>query len=138
MIENLKPEIIEAMLDVMPVEISFVDEDDEVKYFNKNGDRIFPRPRSIVGRKVQQCHPAKSVHIVDRILHDFRNRKRKIAPFWIDLKGRKILIRYFPVWDKEGHYKGCLEVSEDITDIQKLTGQKRLLEEETSEPSGKT
>jgi hypothetical protein len=62
MIENVDPEIIEAMLDAMPVEISFVDENDEVKYFNKNGDRIFPRPRSIVGRKVQQCHPAKSVH----------------------------------------------------------------------------
>jgi PAS domain S-box-containing protein len=138
MIENLEPEIIEAMLDSMPVEISFVDENDEVKYFNKNGNRIFPRPRSIVGRKVQQCHPAKSVHIVEKILQDFRNKTRKSAPFWIDLKGRKILIRYFPVWDKKGNYKGCLEVSEDITDMQKLTGEKRLLDEETNETSGKT
>ena len=129
MIENLKPDTIEAMLDVMPVEISFVDENDEVKYFNKNGDRIFPRPRSIVGRKVQQCHPAKSLHIVDKILQDFRNKSRKNATFWIDLRGRKILIRYFPVWDKQGNYKGCLEVSEDVTDIQKLTGEKRLLDE---------
>ena len=131
MIENVKPEIIETMLDAMPVEISFLDENDEVKYFNKNGNRIFPRPRSIVGRKVQQCHPAKSVHIVDKILQDFRNKSRKNATFWIDLRGRKILIRYFPVWDKEGNYKGCLEVSEDITDIQKLTGEKRLLDEGT-------
>ena len=138
MIENVKTEIIEAMLDAMPVEISFVDENDEVKYFNKNGNRIFPRPRSIVGKKVQQCHPAKSIHIVEKILQDFRNKKRKIAPFWIDLKDRKILIRYFPVWDKEGNYKGCLEVSEDITDIQKFTGEKRLLDEETSETFGKT
>ncbi len=91
----------------------------------------YSRPRSIVGRKVQQCHPAKSVHIVDKILQDFRNKSRKNATFWICLRGRKILIRYFPVWDKEGSYKGCLEVSEDITDIQKLTGEKRLLNEET-------
>lgn len=120
---------IEAMLDVMPVEISFIDENDQVKYFNKNGNRIFPRPRSVLDKKVQQCHPAKSIHIVERILRDFRNKKRKNAIFWIDLKGRKILIRYFPVWDKEGNYKGCLEVSEDITDVQKLKGEKRLLDE---------
>jgi len=130
MIENLKPEVIEAMLDAMPVEISFVDENDEVRYFNKNGDRIFPRPRGIIGRKVQQCHPQKSVHIVNKLLEDFRAKKRRVAPFWIDLKGRKILIRYFPVWNKEGNYKGCLEVTQDITDIQKITGEKRLLDEE--------
>ena len=117
------------MLDAMPIEISFVDENDQVKYFNKNGNRIFPRPRSIVGKKVQQCHPAESIHIVEKILRDFRNKKRKNAIFWIDLKGRKILIRYFPVWDKEGNYRGCLEVSEDITDVQKLKGEKRLLDE---------
>jgi DUF438 domain-containing protein len=129
LIENVKTGTIEAMLDVMPVEISFIDENDQVKYFNKNGNRIFPRPRSVLGKKVQQCHPAKSIHIVEKLLQDFRNKKRKNAIFWIDLKGRKILIRYFPVWDKEGNYKGCLEVSEDITDVQKLKGEKRLLDE---------
>jgi DUF438 domain-containing protein len=129
LIENVKTGTMEAMLDVMPVEISFVDENDQVKYFNKNGNRIFPRPRSLVGKKVQQCHPAKSIHIVEKLLRDFRNKKRKNAIFWIDLKGRKILIRYFPVWDKEGNYKGCLEVTEDITDVQKLKGEKRLLDE---------
>lgn len=129
MIENMKTETIEAMLDTLPVEISFVDKNDEVKYFNKNGDRIFPRPRGIIGRKVQQCHPKKSVHVVDKILEDFRNKKRKVAEFWIDLKGRKIYIRYFPVWDKEGNYLGCLEVSQDITDVQKITGERRLLDE---------
>lgn len=129
MIENIKTETIEAMLDTLPVEISFVDKNDEVKYFNKNGDRIFPRPRSIIGRKVQQCHPKKSVHIVNKILEDFKNKKRKVAEFWIDLKGRKIYIRYFPIWDKEGNYLGCLEVSQDITDVQKITGERRLLDE---------
>lgn len=129
MIENMKTETIEVMLDTLPVEISFADKNDEVKYFNKNGDRIFPRPRGIIGRKVQQCHPKKSVHIVNKILEDFKNKKRKVAEFWIDLKGRKIYIRYFPVWDKEGNYLGCLEVSQDITDVQKITGERRLLDE---------
>lgn len=129
MIENIKTETIEAMLDTLPVEISFVDKNDEVKYFNKNGDRIFPRPRGIIGRKVQQCHPKKSVHVVNKIVEDFKNKKRKVAEFWIDLKEQKIYIRYFPVWDKEGNYLGCLEVTQDITDVQKITGERRLLDE---------
>ena len=128
MIENLKPEVIEAMLDSMPVEISFVDENDEVKYFNKNGDRIFPRPRSIVGKKVQQCHPQTSVHKVLQILEAFKNGKKDAAEFWINLKGRQIYIRYFPVRDKNGKYLGTLEVSQDITDIKKIEGEKRLLD----------
>ena len=127
-IENLKPEVIEAMLDAMPVEISFVDKSDEVKYFNKNGDRIFPRPRSIVGKKVQQCHPPKSVHKVLQILEAFKNGKKDVAEFWINLKGRQIYIRYFPVRDKDGKYLGTLEVSQDITDIKKIEGEKRLLD----------
>jgi PAS domain S-box-containing protein len=128
MIENLKPEIIEAVLDCMPIEISFVDENDEVKYFNKNGDRIFPRPRSIVGKKVQQCHPQKSLHKVLQILEAFKNGKKDVAEFWINLKGRQIYIRYFAVRDKDGNYLGTLEVSQDITDIKKIEGEKRLLD----------
>jgi PAS domain S-box-containing protein len=124
----LKPEIIEAMLDSMPLEISFVNENDEVKYFNKNGDRIFPRPRTIVGKKVQQCHPQKSLHKVLQILEAFKNGKKDAAEFWINLKGRQIYIRYFPVQDKDGKYLGTLEVSQDITDIKKIEGEKRLLD----------
>ena len=128
MIENLKPEVIEAMLDAMPIEVSFVDENDEVKYFNKNGDRIFPRPRSIVGKKVQQCHPQKSLHKVLQILEAFKDGKKDAAEFWINLKGRQIYIRYFPVRDKDGKYLGTLEVSQDITGIKKIEGEKRLLD----------
>jgi len=128
MIENLKPEIIEALLDSMPIEISFIDENDEVNYFNKNGDRIFPRPRSIVGKKVQQCHPQKSLHKVLQILEAFKNGKKDVAEFWINLKGRQIYIRYFAVRDKDGNYLGTLEVSQDITDIKKIEGEKRLLD----------
>ena len=128
MIENLKPEIIEAMLDSMPIEISFVDENDEVKYFNKNGDRIFPRPRNIVGKKVQQCHPQKSLHKVLQILEAFKNGKKDAAEFWINLKGRQIYIRYFPIKDNKGVYLGTLEVSQNITEIKKIEGEKRLLD----------
>ena len=128
MIENLKPEVIESMLDAMPIEISFVDENDEVRYFNKNGDRIFPRPRSIVGKKVQQCHPQKSVHKVLQILEALKKGEKDVAEFWINLKGRQIYIRYFPVRDKDGKYLGTLEVSQDITDIKKIEGEKRLLD----------
>jgi PAS domain S-box-containing protein len=128
MIENLKPEVIEAMLDSMPIEISFVDENDEVRYFNKNGDRIFPRPRSIVGKRVQQCHPQKSVHKVLQILEAFKKGEKDVAEFWINLRGRQIYIRYFPVRDKDKKYLGTLEVSQDITDIKKIKGEKRLLD----------
>ena len=128
MIENLKPEVIESMLDSMPIEISFVDENDEVRYFNKNGDRIFPRPRSIVGKKVQQCHPQKSVHKVLQILEAFKKGEKDAAEFWINLKGRQIYIRYFAVRVRDGKYLGTLEVSQDITDIKKIEGEKRLLD----------
>jgi len=128
MIKELSYEIIEAMLDTLPVEISFVDKDDTVRYFNKEGRRIFPRTRAVIGRKVQNCHPQKSVHVVNKILDDFKNKKRDSAEFWIDLKGRKIYIRYFAVRDAKESYLGCLEITQDITDIQKIEGEKRLLE----------
>jgi len=128
MIEKLSYEVIEALLDALPVDITFVDEDDRVRYFNKEGKRIFARSRKIIGIKVQKCHPQKSIHVVNQILDDFRNNKRDSANFWIDLKGRKIHIRYFAVRDKEGKYLGCLEATQDITDIQKITGEKRLLD----------
>jgi PAS domain S-box-containing protein len=128
MIEKLSHEMIEALLDALPVDITFIDEEDRVRYFNKEGKRIFARSQKIIGIKVQKCHPQKSVHIVNQILEDFRNNKRDSANFWIDLKGRKIYIRYFAVRDKEGKYLGCLEVTQDIIDIQKITGEKRLLD----------
>lgn len=127
MIENLSHEVIDAMLDALPVEISFVDDEDVVRYFNKDGDRIFPRPRAVIGRKVQDCHPRTSLHKVNRILEEFKAGARESADFWIDLKDRKIYIRYFPVRNKGGEYLGCLEVTQDITDIKKIEGEKRLL-----------
>lgn len=128
MIENLSQDVFETILNTLPVEISFADENDVVRYFNKNGDRIFPRSRSVIGRRVQDCHPKKSVHVVDRLLDEMKDNRRDVAEFWIDLKGRTIYIRYFAVRDSDGEYLGCLEVTQDITEIKNIEGEKRLLD----------
>lgn len=118
---------IELILDSLPVDITFVNRDDEVKYFNKLDTRIFKRTTSIIGLKVQNCHPKKSLDKVQQILDDFRAKKRNAAEFWINLDNRVIYIRYFPIYDSEDEYVGCLEVSQDITDIKEIKGEKRLL-----------
>jgi len=116
-----------AILNALPVDITFVDKEDTVRYFNQPKDRFFPRTKAVIGKKVQQCHPQKSVHVVNQILEDFKNKKRDSAEFWINMKGRLIYIRYFPVRGKNDEYLGCLEVTQDITDIQKIKGESRLL-----------
>lgn len=123
----LSREEIMAMLNSLPVDITFVDANDEVRYFSQTRDRIFVRTKAVIGRKVQQCHPQKSIHIVNQILEDFRNKKRDVAEFWINLEGKLVYIRYFPVYDKNGNYLGCIEVTQDITNIKNLEGEKRLL-----------
>lgn len=127
MIENVSKETLEIILDTLPVEFSFIDDADTVRIFNKNGDRIFPRPRSVIGRRVQDCHPSKSLHKVQQIIDDMKAGNRDVAEFWIDHKGMKVFIRYFAVRSKDGKYLGCLEVSQEITQIQKIKGEKRLL-----------
>ena len=118
---------IELILDTLPVDITFVNRDDEVKYFNKLDTRIFKRSTSIIGLKVQNCHPQKSLDKVQQILDGFRAKKRNAAEFWINLDNRVIYIRYFPIYDNKDEYIGCLEVSQDITDIKEIKGEKRLL-----------
>ncbi|MDZ7261503.1 MAG: PAS domain-containing protein, partial [candidate division KSB1 bacterium] len=118
---------LEAILDTLPVDVTFVNKDNSVRYFNQSKERIFPRTKAVIGRKVQQCHPQKSLHLVNQILEDFKNGKRDVAEFWINLDDRLIHIRYFPVRDKTGAYLGCLEVTQDITEIKKIEGEKRLL-----------
>jgi len=118
--------VLGRVLDALPFEFSYVDADDRVRLFNKNGDRIFPRPPGVIGRRVQDCHPSKSVHRVQQILDEMKAGERDSAEFWIDLNDRKIHIRYFAVRES-GEYIGCLEVSQDITEIQRIKGEKRLL-----------
>lgn len=121
-------EELENLLNTLPVDITFVDKNDSVKYFSQTKDRIFVRTKAVIGRKVQQCHPQKSLHIVNQIIEDFRNGKRDSADFWINLNNRLIYIRYFAVRDKNGSYLGTLEVTQDITDIKRIEGEKRLLD----------
>lgn len=116
----------------LPVDISFVDADDTVRYYSATEERIFPRSPAVIGRKVQNCHPPKSVHVVKQILDDFRSDKRDTAEFWIQLQGKFIHIRYFAVRDGSGAYTGCLEVSQDVTGIRSLEGEKRLLDSSSS------
>jgi len=121
------PQEISAMLSTMPVDVTFIDANDRVRFFS-GGERIFTRTRSVLGRPVQLCHPPKSVHIVNKILQAFKKGERNKADFWIDMRGRKILIQYFAVHDKDGKYMGALEFTQDITDIKKIEGEKRLLD----------
>ena len=119
---------LEAILNSLPVDITFVDASDEVRYFNQSKERVFARTKAVIGRKVQQCHPQKSIHVVNKIIDDFKNNRRESADFWIDMNGRLIYIRYFPVRDREGNYLGVIEVTQDITEIKNLKGEKRLLD----------
>lgn len=125
---RLSAEQVDLMLTHLPVDISFVDENDTVIYYSDTPDRIFPRSPGVIGRKVQNCHPPKSVHIVNRILEAFRKGERDVAEFWIEMHGRFIHIRYFAVRDDDGRYRGCLEVSQEVTAIRALKGEKRLLD----------
>ena len=128
MIENLSREQLEGILEAIPVEISFVDENDLVKLWNKHETRIFKRPISVIGKSVQNCHPKQSVAKVNQILSDFKSGRKDSAEFWINLGERKVYIRYFAVRDKAGKYLGTLEATQDITEIKKIEGEKRLLE----------
>jgi len=128
MIENLSREQLEGILEAIPVEISFVDENDLVKLWNKHETRIFKRPVSVIGKSVQNCHPKQSVDKVNQILSDFKSGRQDSAAFWINLGDRKVYIRYFAVRDKADRYLGTLEATQDTTGIKKIEGEKRLLE----------
>ena len=121
-------DLINLMLTHLPVDLTLVDEEDRVAYYSKGKERIFPRSPGIIGRKVQRCHPPDSVHIVNKILDSFRAGTKDSAEFWIQMGGKFILIRYFAVRTADGTYKGCLEVSQDVTEIRQLEGERRLLD----------
>jgi uncharacterized protein len=125
---RMTPELVNLMLKHLPVDLSFVNENDETIYYSQTRERIFPRSPGVIGRKVQNCHPPKSMHIVQKILDEFRAGTRDSAEFWIPMGGRFIHIRYFAVRDADGAYKGTLEVSQDVTGIRRLEGEQRLLD----------
>ena len=125
---SLSKEEIEAILDTLPIDISFVDRNDAVKYFNKAEERIFVRSKSVIERKVQLCHPQKSIHVVNNIVETFKKGEKDAAEFWIQMNNRLIHIRYFAVRDKNGKYLGTMEVTQDLTDLKKIAGERRLLD----------
>jgi uncharacterized protein len=116
-----------AILNTAPVDMTFVDKNDRVKYFTQGEHRIFARSRSIINRDVRLCHPPGSVHIIEKILDDFKSGRATHAPFWINRGGRFIMIEYFALKDEKGEYLGTLEVSRDLTEVRSLEGEKRIL-----------
>jgi PAS domain S-box-containing protein len=125
---SLSKEEVEAILDTLPVDISFIDKNDRVKYFNKAEKRIFVRTKAVIGRSVQMCHPQKSVHVVNRIIEAFTTGEKDTAEFWITMNNRLIHIRYLAVRDKKGKYLGTMEVTQDLTDLKNIKGERRLLD----------
>jgi DUF438 domain-containing protein len=117
-----------AIFNALPVDLTFVDENNKVKFFTKPKDRIFPRSPAIIGRDVEKCHPPESVHVVIKILDAFKAGTQDNAVFWIKVKGRMVLIQYFALRSSKGKYLGTLEVSQDITEVVKLEGERRLLQ----------
>jgi len=119
---------INMMLNGLPLDISFVDENDTVLFYSGGDERLFPRSPGIIGRKVQNCHPPKSAHIVQKIVDSFRNHEKDKAEFFFRIKDKFVHIRYFPVYDEDNVYRGVIEVSQDITEIKNLEGEKKLLD----------
>lgn len=116
-----------AILNTVPVDMTFVDRNDKVKYFTQGTERIFQRNRAILNRDVRHCHPPASAHIVDKILDDFKSGRQSRAPFWINVGGKFVHIEYFALRNEKGEYLGTLEVSQDLTGYRKLEGEQRIL-----------
>jgi len=119
---------IEAMMNILPLDMTLIDANDKVKFFSKPKERIFPRSPAIIGRDVRNCHPPKSVHIVERILAAFKAGKKDSAMFWIQLGDKFVVIEYYALRDNDGVYLGTLEVSQEASGIRALSGQQRLLD----------
>lgn len=121
-------EQLSAVLSTLPLDLTFVDADDRVAFFSEGPSRIFARSRAVIGRKVQHCHPPKSVETVNRILDDFRAGRENVAEFWMNFQGKLVHVRYFAVRDIQGAYLGTVELTQDITPLKAIQGEKRLLQ----------
>jgi DUF438 domain-containing protein len=116
-----------SILNTLPIDMTFVDKDDKVKYFSQGAERIFTRNRAILNRDVRLCHPPASAHIVDKIIDDFKSGKQSRAPFWINMGGKMIHIEYFALRNEKGEYLGTLEVSHNVSTYRDLEGEQRIL-----------
>lgn len=120
---------INGLLNTIPVDITFIDKDNIVKYFTLGKERIFARTKAIIGRNVSNCHPPASVHIVEQMVEDFKAKRKDHEDFWIKMGSMYVYIRYFAVRDENGEYLGTMEVTQNIAPIQALQGEKRLVSE---------
>ena len=127
--ENITEELLKAILETLPLEVTYIDENDIVRYYSKGQKEVFLRTSEAIGRNVRDCHPQKSFKKVNEIINQLKSGERDFAEFWIDSKGHKLYMIYFPMKDKAGKYSGIIEVIQDITQIQKITGQKRLIQD---------
>ena len=116
------------MLNQLPVDITLIDENDRVIYYSDPANRVFTRSKAIIGREVQKCHPPESMHIVNQLLDSFKKGEKKKESFWVNVKDKMILIEYFALYDSSGTYAGTVEVSQDVSEIRELKGEKRLLD----------
>jgi PAS domain S-box-containing protein len=134
MIGKLPEEIVKAVFETIPIEFSVIDKHEKVLAWNKHETRIFKRPETVVGKDVRNCHPKKSLGKVEQILQEMKAGTRQKARFYIDLplglngQKEKVLVEYYALRDEKGSYLGCLEASQNIGEIQKLSGEKRLLD----------
>jgi hypothetical protein len=124
----LTPEQVNSIFRILPVDITYVNEHDQVVFYNRGEDRVFPRSAGIIGREVRFCHPPKSVDQVIKILEEFKAGRQDLAEFWINFKGQFIHIQYFAVRDPDRTYRGVIEMSQDVTHVRGLEGEKRLLD----------
>ena len=130
---SFAPDELEALFKTLPVDITFVDKDDKVKFFSHGPDRVFARNRAILGRDVRMCHPPSSVNTVEQILEDFKSGRQSSAAFWINFQGRFVYIDYFALRDDNGVYLGTMEFTQDLTKLRELKGEQRLLSYGTTE-----
>ena len=121
-------EQVNLLFRTLPIDLTYVDENDKVIFYNRGEERVFPRSAGVIGREVRFCHPPKSVDTVLKILEAFRKGEQNEASFWITYKERQIYIRYFAVRDDKKNYRGVIEMSQDITEIKQIDGERRLLE----------
>ncbi|MHA1516632.1 MAG: PAS domain-containing protein [Candidatus Heimdallarchaeaceae archaeon] len=124
---KLTLEQINLIMTNLPIEISFINENEEVAYYSDTKERIFPRSPGVIGRKVQRCHPPKSLDKVMKIIEAFKTGQKDVAEFWLNMNGKYIHIRYFAIRDNSGKYRGTLEVMQDVTSIRALEGERRLI-----------
>lgn len=124
----LTPEQVNSIFKILPVDITYVNENDQVVFYNRGEDRVFPRSAGIIGREVKFCHPPKSVDQVLKILEEFKAGRQDLAEFWIEFKGQFVHIQYFAVRDEDRTYRGVIEMSQDVTHVRELKGEQRLLD----------